>query len=231
MTNKERQALRRAAAREKRSRKRVRKAVAVNMQSVRAGAYQQARQAQERFIVDPSRTWYVIRTLPRWATKAAEQIAATGTPVFEAREAIRLVSEIGKTRVALIPILRRMLFVGISDWQELRAVEQHPGVYDDATGFRRSGVVERPGGGVMTISAEDLQNFADCITGYDGDIEAAREFLYSVGQNVVLETGPFEGQCGRVTRIDERTGRIRVDVLFAGGAASVEIDGNSVRAA
>ncbi len=231
MTNKERQARRRAAAREKANYKRVRKAVAVNMQSVRSGVYQQARQEQERFVVDPSLTWYVIRTLPRWAARAADQIAATGIPVFQAREAIRLVSEIGKTRVALVPVLRRLVFVGVRDWRELRAVEKHPGVYDDATGYRRSGVVERPGGGAMVIAAGDLQNFADCITGYGGDAAAARQFMFDVGQEVVVETGPFEGQAGRVTRVDGRTGRVRVDVIFAGGAASVEIDGNSVRAA
>lgn len=231
MTNKERQARRRAAARERAVARKTRRKVAVNMQSVRSNAYQHARQEQERFVVDPTRTWYVIRTLPRWATKAAEQIAAVGTPVFEAREAIRLVSEIGKTRVALIPVLRRLLFVGVADWQELRAVERHPGVYDDATGYRRSGVVERPGGGVMVISPEALQNFADCITGYGGDVAAARKFLFDVGQDVVIQEGSFGGQAGRVTRIDERTGKIRVDVPFAGGVASVEIDGNSVRAA
>lgn len=231
MTNKERQARRRAVARERAAYRKTRRTVAVNMQSVRSGAYQQARQDQERFVVDPTRTWYVVRTLPRWATKAAMQIAATGIPVFQAREAIRLVSEIGKTRVALIPVLRRLVFVGVRDWQELRAVERHPGVYDDATGYRRSGVVERPGGGAMVISPDDLQNFADCITGYGGDEVAARKLMFSVGQDVVVEEGPFEGQPGCVTRIDERTGRVRVDVPFAGGVASVEIDGNSVRAA
>ena len=231
MTNKQRRALRRERARDKQRKKAIKRSVAVNMQSVRAGAYMAARERQDRFEVDPSRTWYVIRTLPRWATKAAEQITATGTPVFEAREAIRLVSDIGKVRLALIPVLRRLIFVGVHNWQELRHVESHPGVYDDLTGYGRSGVVQRPGGGHMTISADDLQNFADCITGVGGDEGSALSIVYEIGGVVRVKDGPFASFNGNVEAIDERTGRLKVSVDIFGRRTPVELDENQVEAA
>ncbi|WP_197739376.1 antitermination protein NusG [Methylobacterium sp. P1-11] len=231
MTNKQRRALRREKARERSRKKAVKRTVAVNMQSVRAGAYMAARERQERFEVDPTRTWYVIRTLPRWATKAAEQITASGTPVFEAREAIRLVSDIGKVRLALIPVLRRLIFVGVRDWQELRHVESHPGVYDDLTGYGRSGVVQRPGGGHMTISADDLQNFADCITGFGGDDDAASEIVYQIGGVVRVTEGPFASFNATVEGIDERTGRLKVAVDIFGRPTPVELEVQQVEAA
>lgn len=231
MTNKERQARRRAAAREIARQRNNRRAVAVNMQSVRSGAYKAARQEQDRFLVDASRTWYVVRALPRRATWAAEQIAAIGIPVFEAREAVRLVSDIGKVRTAMIPVLRRLLFVGVRDWRELKKAEEHPGVYDDRTGFGRRGTVDAPGGGRMVISAKELQNFADCITGFGGDIEAARRILFAIGDDVVVEEGAFTGQPGKISRVDERTGRVKVDVPFTGGVVSVDVPAQSVRAA
>lgn len=231
MTNKERQALRRAAARQKAQKRAVRRKVAVNMQSVRSGAYLAAREPQDRFIVDPSRTWYVVRALPRRASWAAEQIAAVGIPVFEAREAVRLVSDIGKVRTALIPVLRRLLFVGVRNWQELKKAEEHPGVYDDRTGFGRKGTVMGPGGAPMVISAEELQNFADCITGYGGDIEAARGVLFKVGDDVILEEGAFSDQRGTVRRVDDRTGRLKVGVPFGGGEVTVDVHEQSVKAA
>lgn len=231
MTNKQRRAQRRMKAKEKRRRE-VRRAVAVNMQSVRSGEHMAAREELPRFEVDLERTWYVIRTLPRWAARAAEQIRAEGIPVFEAREAIRLVSEIGKVRTALVPVLNRLLFVGVASGSgELKRVEEHPGVYDDHTTYRRSGVMRSPGGMQMTISAEEMQNFADAITGNGGDAARARKVLFEIGQAVVVDDGPFASFNATIEEIDDERERLRVAVEIFGRATPVELDFKQVRAA
>ncbi|MBA9066981.1 transcriptional antiterminator NusG [Methylobacterium sp. RAS18] len=231
MTNKQRRARRRMKAKEKR-RQNVRKATAVNMQTVRAGLHTEARQDMPRFEVDLERTWYVVRTLPRWAARAAEQIRAEGIPVFEARESIRLVSEIGKVRTALVPVLNRLLFVGVVPGAgELKRVEEHPGVYDDHTTYRRGGVMRSPGGMQMTISAEEMQNFADAITGNGGDAARARKVLFEIGQAVVVEAGPFASFNATIEEIDDERERLRVAVEIFGRATPVELDFKQVRAA
>lgn len=232
MTNKERQALRRAAARERAQKRRVRRKVAVNMQSVRSGAYLAAREPQDRFIVDPDRTWYVVRTLPKWAPRAAEQIRAEGILVFEARESIRLVSEIGKVRSAMVPVLNRLLFVGVVPGSgELARVEEHPGVYDDHTTYRRGGIMRSPGGMQMTISTNEMQNFADAITGFGGDTARARKVLLEIGQAVVVEYGPFASFHAKVEEINEERERIKVAVDIFGRSTPVELEYKQVRAA
>lgn len=231
MTNKQKRAIRRERERERRQRRRVRKAVAVNMQSVRAGTHAAARESMPRFEVDADRRWYVVRALPRWSGRAAEQIRAEGIPVFEAREAVRLVSDIGKVRVAMIPVLRRLLFVGISSWPELTLVERHPGVYDDITSYRRGGVVDAPGGGRMVVKPEDLQNFADCITGYGGIFDDARAFLFAIGQVVTVTEGPFASFPGTVEEMDAVRGRLKVAVNIFGRATPVELEFTQVEAA
>lgn len=231
MTNKQRRAQRRMKAKEKRRRD-VRRAVAVNMQSVRSGQHADAREEMPRFEVDLNRTWYVVRTLPRWAARAAEQIRSIGVPVFEAREAVRLVSDIGKVRVALVPVLNRLLFVGIEDGSgELKWVEEHPGVYDDHTTYRCGGVMRAPSGVPMTIPAIEMQNFADAITGYGGDVVRARKILFVIGQSVVVEDGPFASFHGTVEEVDAERERLKVAVDIFGRATPVELDFKQVRAA
>lgn len=231
MTNKQRRALRRQRAREKQQRRNVQSATAVTMQTVRAGAHTRAREQQDRFEVDLNRRWYVIRTLPRWSARAAEDIRRVGIPVFEAREAIRLVSDIGKRRVALVPVLSRIIFVGVEGWQDLRKVESHPGIQDDSTVYRSGGVVRTAGGMAMLIPAEELQNFADSITGHGGDADKARDFLFAVGQAVRVTDGPFSSHRGQVEEIDPIRNRLKVSVGIFGSFIPVELDVSQVEAA
>lgn len=231
MTNKQRRALRRQRAREKQQRRTVQQTTAVTMQTVRAGAHTRAREQQDRFEVDLNRRWYVIRTLPRWSARAAEDIRRVGIPVFEAREAVRLVSDIGKRRLALIPVLSRMIFVGVEGWQDLRKVESHPGINDDSTVYRSGGVMRSADGMAMLIPAEELQNFADSITGHGGDAEKAKEFLFAVGQAVRVLEGPFASFPGSVEGIDPPRNKVRVGVGLFGSQVPVELDVSQVEAA
>ncbi|MCJ2009793.1 transcription termination/antitermination protein NusG [Methylobacterium sp. J-092] len=177
----------------------------------------------ERFIVDPTRKWHVVRTLPRWSGRAAEQIRGVGVPVFEAREAVRLVSEIGKARTALVPLLRRLLFVGINDWQELAHVESHPGIYDDATTYRRGGLAMHDGRPIV-IAPDEMQTFADCVTGWDGDISKAAKILFDIGEAVRVTVGQFASFDGRVEAVDQARERLTVAVAIFGRETPVELE-------
>lgn len=181
------------------------------------------KEPQERFVVDPDRTWHVVRTLPRWSGRAAEQVRGVGIPVFEARESVHVVSDIGKARLAHIPILRRILFVGTAGGDELRKVESHPGIYDDATGYRRGGVAHHDGRPI-TIPPTELQNFADCITGWGGDAMRAARILYEIGELIRVADGPFASFNGTVEEVDEDHERLKVGVDIFGRVTPVELD-------
>lgn len=143
--------------------------------------------------------------------------------VFEAREAVHLVSDIGKARIALVPILRRLLFVGTDGWEELHKVETHPGIYDDATGYRRSGVALHDGR-PMTIAPGELQAFADCVTGWGGDVSRAVRILFEIGEVIRVAEGPFASFNGVVEEVDEARRRLKVAVAIFGRATPVELE-------
>lgn len=230
MTKKQRRAQRRDKARQARQ-KAVRRAVATHQHSSSLARLRASVEPSERFEVDLNCTWHVVRTLPRWAGRAAAQIRQAGIPVFEARETVRLVSEVGKARIAQVPILRRLLFVGISSWRELVMVESHPGVLDDATSYRRGGVMrgsdERP----IVIPADQLQAFADCITGLRSDVESFTGVLALMGMQVEITEGAFQTYQGVVEAADARTGKIQVSVNIFGRDTPVELHADHVQAA
>ncbi len=230
MTKKQRRAQRRDKARQARQ-KAVRRAVATHQHSASLAHLRARVEPSERFEVDLNCTWHVVRTLPRWAGRAAAQIRQAGIPVFEARETVRLVSDVGKARVAQVPILRRLLFVGISNWRELVMVESHPGVLDDATSYRRGGVMrgtdERP----IVIPADQLQGFADCITGHGDDAEKALGVLDMIGAAVRVVDGPFASYNGTVEDADPKSGRLTVNINLFGRETPVELLGKHVEAA
>ena len=150
--------------------------------------------------------------------------------MFEAREAVHLVSEIGKARVALVPILRRLIFVGTNGWEQLRRVEEHPGVYDDATGYRRSGVAMHDGRPI-TIAPDELQIFADCVTGWNGKVNDAIRILFALGERIRVADGPFASYNGIVEEVDEARQRLKVAVSIFGRATPVELEYRQVEKA
>jgi transcriptional antiterminator NusG len=229
MTKKQRRAQRRAKAQQARH-KAVRRAVATHQHSSSLAHLRAPVEPAERFEVNTGLAWHVVRTLPRWDARAAAQIRKAGIPVFEAREVVNRVLR-NRLVTAHVPVLRRLLFVGISRWQDLALVESHPGVLDDVTGYRRGGLLRGSDHRPIVIPAGELQGFADCITGHGDDVEKAKTVLDLIGLAVRVTDGPFVSYGGTVEDADPKTGRISVGINLFGRITTVDLSGKQVEAA
>ena len=80
--------------------------------------------ARERVILPGGREWLAVEALPLSGALCASALRAAGLPVFEAREKVREQREGGPPRVAMVPIMRRVMFVGLRGWSDMRLIEE-----------------------------------------------------------------------------------------------------------
>lgn len=208
-----------------------------------------ARKQTERFEVGELHDWAVVRSDPARAARCAARLRAVGLPVFEARQEERLVDEDrGKARIAQVPVLRRLMFVGIPAagdgaghlGEKLRDVFRIllglKEVWCEGEGARvwidREWLARetRP----LRVSAELMQKFADHITGHRHDdqaVDEVMEMLFGVGDVVRATEGPFTSHAGPVEEVDTRKGRLRVGLKIMGGTIPAWIDQTKVEAA
>ncbi|WP_336488405.1 hypothetical protein [Methylobacterium nigriterrae] len=191
-----------------------------------------ARAKTERLEVDESRDWVVVGTEQNRASRCASELRAIGLPVFEARQEERLVAENGKARVAQVPLLRRLLFVGLlreadapGDLARNRSVESLWARGEEAwiwTPRKRLGCA-RP----IRIGPLAMQKFADHITGHRRNGKLVPDLikvLFTTGETVCIADGPFATYNGVIERIDAPRGRYTVLASILGRATPVELD-------
>ncbi|SEO99457.1 transcriptional antiterminator NusG [Methylobacterium sp. ap11] len=173
-----------------------------------------------RIVLRDDRVWLVAETKPRWAARAARDLEALGVATFDPREEVELTSPSGRRRVARVPLLHRLVFVGLRDDADLARVEAHPGV--DRMLFRD--------GRAVVIAPAVLQGFADAITGHGGgksggksgddeqggDEEAVRAVLFALGDSVRVTAGPLAALRGTVEEVDPERRRYRVALSLFG---------------
>ncbi|KMO12598.1 antitermination protein NusG [Methylobacterium indicum] len=180
-----------------------------------------------RTVIAADRVWLVAETKPRWAARAARDLDAIGIAAFDPREEVELTSPSGRRRTARVPLLHRLVFVGLRDDADLARVEAHPGI--DRVLFRD--------GRAVVIAPAVLQGFADAITGHGGgrdgapegaDEEAVRAVLFALGDDVRVATGPLAALRGTVEGIDPARRRYRVALSLFGRETPVMLDEDQI---
>ncbi|AWN43149.1 hypothetical protein [Methylobacterium durans] len=197
-----------------------------------------ARAKTDRFEVDQDRDWIVVRAEQNRAARCAQMLREAGLPVFEARQEERLVAENGKARVAQVPLLRRLLFVGIAEGEgpaDLAAVQHVESVWALGEGSwiwtpREWLASARP----IRIGPLAMQKFADHITGHcrnDKLVPDLIKALFSEGETIRISAGPFAACTGVIERIDAARGRYTVVADIFGRATPVELAEDQLEAA
>lgn len=202
----------------------------------------------ERIYLPPERTWLVVEAMPLRAARAARELRLAGLPVFEARRQEKLTAENGKERVARVPVLRRVMFVGIARLADLGVIEacrcvsrvlvSSDGAYvwTERERFRHTWIEAETFGGARmpTVSTPALQRFADHVTGFlkdDGAVAGVFTALFGVGASVRVKDGPFALFDGKVESFDADEGRYKVSVSVFGRTVPVELEENQMEAA
>lgn len=212
--------------------------------------------AREREILVAGREWLAVEALPLSGARCASALRAAGLPVFEAREKVRAVAENGKARVAMVPIMRRVMFVGLRGWSDMRLIEECRHVWRvfsvtvegldwvPREHYRQSLFeAEIVGDRTMPfIPGAAMQEFADHVSGYkrfdkrSGLSHIVTEMdlvssLFSKGDQVRVKEGPFASFPGVVQAHDPKTDRYTVGVSIFGRITEVPCEENQLEAA
>lgn len=197
-----------------------------------------ARTKTERFEVDLNCAWVVVRAEFNRAMQCAAALREAGYPVFEARQEERVVAETGKARVAQIPVLRRLMFVGLDGGQWVGHLDRVRYV-DAVWAYGDGSLIWTPrewlrSAHPVTVGPLAMQKFADHITGHMRDGEEVKDLvdaLFGAGDAVRITEGPFLAQAGTVQEVNQRTSRYKIDVTMLGGTVRVELHENQLEAA
>ncbi len=212
--------------------------------------------ARERVILPGGREWLAVEALPLSGARCASALKAAGLPVFEAREKVREQREGGPPRVAMVPIMRRVMFVGLRGWSDMRLIEECRHVWRvfsvTAEGqdwvqrdFFRQALFEAEIVGERAmpfISAVDMQSFADHVIGYmrfDKDTGLSHVVtemelvaaLFGKGDHVRVTSGPFASFPGVVEAHDTKTDLYTVGVSIFGRVTQVPCEEKHLEAA
>ncbi|AWB21226.1 hypothetical protein DA075_10120 [Methylobacterium currus] len=212
--------------------------------------------ARERVILPAGREWLAVEAYPLSGNRCAKALTAAGLPVFEAREKVREQRDGGPPRVAMVPVMRRVIFVGLRGWSDMRLIEecrhvwQVFGVIGDGLGWIhreqfRQALLDADICGdraVPFIAAGPMQHFADHVCKYmryDPDTDTSHvvsgdellELLYGVGDRVRVTSGPFASFPGVVESHDRKTDLYTVGVSIFGRVTQVACEERHLEAA
>jgi transcription antitermination factor NusG len=212
--------------------------------------------ARERVILPAGREWLAVEAYPLSGTRCAATLKAAGLPVFEAREKVREQREGGPPHVAMVPVMRRVLFVGLRGWSDMRRIEECRHVWRVFSvtvhgldwvprEYYRQALFEAEIMGDRSmpfISGADMQEFADRVIGYKrydartGPLHLGTEtdllaLLFELGDRVKVTSGPFASIPGVVEGRDLKTDLYTVGISMFGRIMHVPCKENQLEAA
>ncbi|MGE7415461.1 hypothetical protein [Methylobacterium tarhaniae] len=222
----------------------------------REGAIKRRLRARERVILPAGREWLAVEAYPLSGSRCARALTAAGLPVFEAREKVREQRDGRPPRVAMVPVMRRVLFVGLRGWSDMRLIEECRHVWQvfavTPEGLDwvhreqfRQGLLDADIWGdraVPFIEPGPMQEFADHVCGYkrwdrltetshvvtDNEVLA---LLYGAGSRVRVTGGPFASFPGVVESHDPNTDLYTVGVSVFGRSTLVPCEEGQLTAA
>lgn len=222
----------------------------------RENAIKRRLRTRERVILPAGREWLAVEALPASGARCATALKAVGLPVFEAREKVREEREGRPPRVAMVPVMRRVLFVGLHSWSDMRLIEecQHvwrvfsvtvrgldwvPREYYRQALFEAEILGDRS---MPFISAEAMQEFADHVIKYkryDGSTGLSHitteadllALLFRLGDQVRIIGGSFGLLPGIIEEYDPMTALYTVDVKMLGQTMRLTCESTNLEAA
>ncbi len=211
---------------------------------------------RERVILPAGREWLAVEAYPSSGARCAAALKAVGLPVFEAQEKVRDQREGRAPRVAMVQVMRRVLFVGLRGWSDMRLIEECRHVWRVFSvtthgldwvprDHYRQALFEAEILGERTmpfISAADMQEFADHVIGYkrhdartglshlttEADLLA---LLFQPRDRVKVAGGPFASFPGVVEGHNPKTDLYTVGISVFGRVTHVPFEEGQLVAA